>query len=204
MQEHEWSWHLSTFLRQEATIQHRVCIETPFATFDIDYFIEIGGRKLGLMFGKLDEMSQRAYSAFRDALLIDAGVVDILYRFDVTAFNEHLQDCLALIARWNPELFCERGLINIERLASNAVLAFRPAYNQSLFSLPALLDPIPSLQYGSSGLDAGNAPASAEILFRRMCRFHPEAWLPDYQRAMLFYGISQELLNRRWSVTSSE
>ena len=149
MQEHEWSWHLSTFLRQEATIQHRVCIETPFATLDIDYFVEVEGRKLGLMFGKLDELNQRAYSAFRDALLIDAGVVDILYRFDVRAFNERMQECLALVAKWNPELFCERGLINIERLASNAVLAFRPEYNQSLFSLSAILDPSQSLQNGS-------------------------------------------------------
>ena len=183
MQENEWSWYLSAYLRQEAVIHHHHCVETPYAEFVVDYLVEIGNCRLGILLGQLDELPQRASSAFRDALSIDAGIIDILYRFDEADFNDNFQDCLSLIAKWNPELFSERGLINIERLASREVLSFQPVYHLSLLALS-----FRSLQPAERTLDdefvLKEASATREdIVFRRMCRFFPDAWLPDYKQA---------------------
>ena len=190
MLEHEWSWHLTTFLCQGAEVQNKIFIETPFAEFPVDYLIELDDRRIGILFDHLDELHLRARSAFRDALLIDAGGVDILYRFNSVDFSDNLQDCMALVAKWNPELFCERGLINLERLASKEALAFRPLFDASMLAL--------SFQHAYSNTETEpilSLPPRRDIVFRRMCRFYPAAWQPDYHRALVYYGISQDQLN---------
>lgn len=67
--------------------------------------------------------------------LVPPGVLYVLRPEDIV---HRLPDVLALVAKWDPALFSERGAVNLERLSSNEARSRRvtPTCTQALLSYP--------------------------------------------------------------------
>lgn len=183
------SWQFTKYLDERATVYPRAHVDAPYADFVIDYLIEFGCVKVGFVCDHLTSQTERTLSGFRDALLVDAGFVHAVYRFTTHDLEERFQDCMLLVAKWNPDLFSTRGRMNLEMLASRPVLDFRPLYNLSLMQVPVghLTALKEADQYESS---INVVPA---LVFRRICHAYPLAWKHDYEKALSYYGVSRAL-----------
>ncbi len=187
MNDFELSWQFTKYLDERATVSPRAHVDAPYTDYVIDYLIELGCVKVGFVCDHLASQTERILSGFRDALLVDAGYVHVLYRFSTQDLEERFQDCMLLVAKWNPDLFSTRGRMNLEMLASWPVLNFRPLYNLALMQVPvgylaALKD---EDQYESS---INVVPA---LVFRRIRHAYPLAWKGDYEQALSYYGVSR-------------
>ncbi len=199
MLEDELAWHFAKYLHEEASFQDYAKITTPYATFPVDFLVELGKQRIGFMCGLMEGDNERAESGFKDALLIDAGGVDVLYRFRVQDIRDRLHDCLQLVAVWNPGLFSTRGLVNLERLSSAESRAFAPSYNQSIFVLSLSgQKPLEDVYFDEPFTWPGAAETPVEVLFRRMSRQYPAAWMFEYERALAYYGVTDDVLRRKW------
>ena len=193
------AWYLTRFLADGAGIQDQTRVQTPYAEFTVDFLIELGKHRIGFMIGHMDSDSERAESSFKDAMLIDSGGLDVIYRFRMYDLEERLYDCLQLVSAWNPSLFSYRGRVNLETLSSIEARSFKTSYNKSLFRVeisPSISD--------DSFMDEqfvwpSQEAQSSEVFFRRMCRQYPAAWLYEYERALVHYGVSPEMLRQKWA-----
>ena len=196
MLEDELAWHFTKYLHDEAAFQDSAKIRTPYAEFDVDFLVELGKQRIGFMCGLMDSENELAQSGFKDALLIDAGGLDVLYRFRKEDLEHRLHDCLQLVAAWNPGLFSQRGLVNLDILSCEGAKAFKASYNTSLFIIQPEQSPIEDALDGEAFYWPDPLP---ELVFRRMCRHYPAAWLYEYERALKHYGVSEDVLRQKWS-----
>ena len=183
MFEAELAWQFTKYLVAEAIVEPQKSVVTVYAEKKIDIAIGLEGCRLGIMFNELGSTSARARSGFRDALLLEAGSVDVLYRFDKQDLQDRLHDCLLLVAKWNPAFFSARGLVILERLSSPEARAFLPSYNTSLMAVAPCVN----------GFESYSRPG---LVFRRMCCVYPVAWKPDLEKALIHYGVSEDLLRQ--------
>ena len=193
------AWYFTRFLADGTGIQDQARVQTPYAEFTVDFLIELGKHRVGFMLGHMDNENERAESSFKDAMLIDSGGLDVIYRFRTDDLEERLYDCLQLISAWNPSLFSYRGRINLETLASVEARLFRPSYNESLFKVKVgqskAEDSFKDEYFVWPSLEA----MPTDVFFRRMCRQYPAAWLYEYERALVHYGVSPEMLRQKWA-----
>ena len=203
MLEDDLAWHLTKYLADEAALQHNATIRTLYADYNVDFLVEFGKQRIGFMCGQMDWDTDHAIANFKDALLIDAGGVDVLYRFDTADLQERMHDCLQLVAAWNPALFSQRGLVNLAMLASTATTAFQPSFALSQFTVTLDADLEENKMEDEFGGEVFAWPRresdNKEIHFRRMCRHHPAAWMAEYERALLHYGVSEDVLRQKWA-----
>lgn len=202
MLEDELAWHFTKYLAEDAAFQDHTRVQTPYAEFDVDFLVELGKQRIGFMCGHMESDNERAESGFKDALLIDAGGIDVVYRFRQEDLQLRLHDCLQIVAAWNPGLFSFRGIVNLETLASPDARAFRPSYNDSLFSLSIHNASREDRFEDEPFVWPSEGGGTTEVFFRRMDRQHPAAWLYEYERALVHYGVSPEMLRQKWSKTA--
>ncbi|MBX2822545.1 MAG: hypothetical protein KTR29_22805 [Rhodothermaceae bacterium] len=193
------AWYFTRFLADNAGIQDQARVQTPYAEYTVDFLIELGKHRVGFMVGHMGDDNARAESSFRDAMLIDSGGLDVIYRFRAQDLEERLYDCLQLVCTWNPSLFSYRGRVNLETLSSVEARAFKPTYNESLFQVA-----VGTASSADSFMDEyfvwpSQEARSTEVFFRRMCRQYPAAWLYEYERALVHYGVSPEMLRQKWA-----
>ena len=193
------AWYFARFLADGASIQEQARVQTPYAEFTVDFLIELGKHRVGFMMGHMDSDNERAESSFKDAMLIDSGGLDVIYRFHTSDLEEHLYDCLQLVSAWSPSLFSYRGRINLETLASIEARSFTPSYNESHYRVRISQTVSEDSFMNESFVWPSQETDTTEVFFRRMCRQYPAAWLYEYERALVHYGVSPEMLRQKWA-----
>lgn len=173
-------------------LQHRAVVLTPDDCFRVDFLIECdeeayGARRIGILCGETDEdyAPPLGTPKLREALLVGADAVDVLYRFrreDLT--RERLSDVLHLVAKWDPALFSRRGR---QRLRQEATPEARHATVH-----PATAEVRLSYAPGLVDVEEGKIPerptGGGELVVKRLSRLHPAAWREAYARALDGYG----------------
>ncbi|HYE56958.1 MAG TPA: hypothetical protein VD948_00560 [Rhodothermales bacterium] len=189
--EDELAWHLVKYLDPEIGLlyQHRAL--TPAGPVWVDFVVEAvlpGGlvRRIGI---DLTEASDDlALAEMRDALLVGTGALDAHYRLPAEAARVRLLDALAVLATCEPELFSERGRLNLERLATDEARTIEPAPEASAVEVPA-----PAVDEDDPW---AAAPEEAFTITRRASRF-PVTWLDAYTKALDALGVAAQADVRR-------
>ena len=102
MLEDELAWQFTKYLREEASVLHRARVQTSYAEFEVDFLVELGKQRIGFMCGGIESDNGRMETGFKDAMLIDGGGIDVIYRFRLDDLIYRIYDCLQLVASWNP------------------------------------------------------------------------------------------------------
>jgi very-short-patch-repair endonuclease len=114
----EWFLHhLVKYLAPEARYDDHVPIDTLCGPFVVDYVIRAGGRVVGFEIDGRDYHGDRDRDKSRDVAILEARGVDTIYRLRGADLFRYPNECLLAVARCDPELFSDRGRINLERLA---------------------------------------------------------------------------------------
>lgn len=167
-----FAWHLVKYLQRGSGLRYQV---TPPSTNDldlaIDFVVECEGRRVGFMCGASAQGAghDRCY----DALRMGRAAVDVLYRLRADDVEQHLHDALLLVAKWDADLFSERGHINLNTLATPEARAARPLRDETVVTV----------RY-----DEGTERAAA-LQLQRLSRSHPDGWMPAYEQACKDAGI---------------
>ncbi|MEZ4702386.1 MAG: hypothetical protein R2834_18785 [Rhodothermales bacterium] len=196
--EDELAYHLVGTLDESAGLLYRPRLATSYASFDVAFVIEKGRQRIGIQVTRQAEPREPVDTAYHDTLLIDAGLVDILYRFDEADIEERLYDGLCVIARWNPSLFSERGLARIEAQASPAARAFQPAPGQENSPI-ALVLPAAEDEWQGESFVWPSEESGVPFSCRRMSRYHPAGWMREVDEALAHFGITHEQLRGNWA-----
>lgn len=115
--EDAFAWHAVKHLSRDAVFDKQVDALTRWGLFRLDFVIRTGSRVIGV------ECDGRDYhdiwrDQMRDALILGAGVVDVVYRFPGSAIFHSPEACLYCLALCEPAAFDDRGLINLHLLTS--------------------------------------------------------------------------------------
>jgi hypothetical protein len=158
---------------------------TPYNCFRLDLLIERESdsknvpERVGVLIGERSEAE--GAPALYDALIVGAGAVDVLYRFDPEGLAAHLNDALALMHQHDAALF-ERD----ERLlaaASQGPCAGAMQGPETRLSYPA-----PPVE-----VTPGQLPERPEdppdLVMRRLSTAAPAAWSEDYRRALDHFRV---------------
>lgn len=184
--EDELAWHLVKYLDPEVGLlyQHRAI--TPAGPVWVDFVVEQVGpsglvRRVGL--DLTEDTDDLASAEMRDALLVGTGALDAHVRLPAQAARTRLLDALAVLAACEPALFSPRGLVNLERLASDAARTVTPDPQGACVTVPA-----PAVDEDDPW---AAAPEEAFTLTRRVSRF-PRTWLDAYTRALDALGVADD------------
>jgi hypothetical protein len=198
--EDEFAWHLVKYLNPSTALSYQYEAETPCGKFWIDFVVEAGPFRIGFELGDMEGQPDEEQEGMRDAAIIGCGAVDVLYRLRAADVAYHLNDALAVIARWQPELFSARGHINLNTLASPelAACAPRPADTEVNVMYGIATD-----EYdGEAFTWPGDEQAPPSLVVRRLALGYPAGWLCAYDRALVHYGVSPDDLKHRWAKTA--
>ncbi len=118
------AYSLTKYLSPLVSLDKQVEIETACGRFRPDFIVR--GRSKVLAFECDGEKYHsiglkgraRSRDQWRDAMLLNSHPLDAIYRFRGKDIFHHIEDCLYVVSRWDPEIFSERGLVNLEALAS--------------------------------------------------------------------------------------
>ena len=195
------AWHLVKYLHPDASLMYNVRIQTPSITFELDFVIEYGDIRVGIMCG-LDKGAEQSHQeSLHYALMLEGGFVDTVFRFREEDLEARLHDALYVMARWSPEVFSERGRINLATLARPEAQTFVPQYGHAmariLYALPELEDNF------EVHADEWSSPwAPEELVVRRLTRSEPAAWIREYNQALAYYRIPADWLGQRLARTA--
>lgn len=168
-----FAWHLVKYLQRGSGLRHHVAgPSVKGLDLTIDFVVEYEGRLIGFMCGASPEGD--AHDRRCDALRIGRAAVDVLYRLRADDIEQHLHDALLLIARWDADLFSERGRINLHTLATPEARATQPRRN----------DTVLTVRYGEG------ISGSAALRVQRLSQSHPDGWMPAYEQACNDVGVS--------------
>ncbi|MDX1548879.1 MAG: hypothetical protein R3247_17905 [Rhodothermales bacterium] len=197
--EDEFAWHLVKYLEPITGLRYQVRVETPCAPLWVDFVVEHGARRIGFELGEPETVAEAEQDRLRDALLLGAGGLDVLYRFRAPDLLYRPHDALHLAARWDRALFSERGRINLQTLASPEARTCHPRPQDTVarivYDAPALEGTIDDEAF------AYPEDVPAELVVRRLSRAQPGAWMPAYDAALKQYGIPEDALTTRWAKT---
>ncbi len=194
--EDDLAYQLVATLAEKAGLQYKVRMGTSYASFEVTFLVEHGRQRVGIQVTRASEDAVAA--AFYDTLLVDAGLVDILYRIDEADLQSRLFDSLCLIARWNPGLFSDRGLAKIEAQASPAARVFYPTPGQESGPIALILPPEEDGWMGEAFIWPCDE-AGVRLTVRRMSRYHPAGWMREVDEALAHFGITVDQLRGQWA-----
>lgn len=190
-----FAWHLVKYLAPTSGLRYKV--SAPAAGRlrpGIDFLVEQGTRRIAFM---IDTPGAEADDRLHDGLLMGLGAVDVLYRFRAEDLSHRLHDVLYLASRWDPDLFSERGRINLNTLASPEARACQPgAADTSVQLRYTQADPAHSHAFD---LQAPDAPRSTRCVVRRLSQQHATGWKAAYERAVEQVDAARAGATRRWA-----
>jgi hypothetical protein len=192
----EFAWHIVKYLREDAVLRSEVSLETPAAFFTVDFVAEVPGpirpRRIAIECGGERNLRDHQRRLRRDATLIASNrpdgqpVVDALYRLRGSDLLDHMEDCLYLVAQWErsapagspptPDLFSERGRINLETLATREAKNLRLRPEQAAAMVTYEIDPEQEEYFSERHLWHTANGTNPFILLRRFDRRFSEAW----------------------------
>ena len=122
--EHLFALNAIKYLKRSINFQKQVEVKTICGRFRMDFVADTGSKRVAFECDG-SEYHNPSRDEWRDAMILGAGAVDVIYRLRGSDLTYHLEDCLFLASQWDPEIFSERGLINLERLASDEVRSYK-------------------------------------------------------------------------------
>jgi hypothetical protein len=118
--EDDFAYHITKYLDPTIRLTPQYEVKTICGTFRLDFVAEAAGRKIGFECDGKD-FHDVSRDEWRDAMILGSKSIDAIYRMRGSDIYYHINDILHFISRWNPELFSQRGLLNLQTLASDAV-----------------------------------------------------------------------------------
>ena len=170
-----FAWHLVKYLRRGSGLRYHVAgPSVKEIDLTLDFVVESEGRRVGFMCG----VSPKGHAHDRrcDALRIGRAAVDVLYRLRANDVEQHLHDALLLVAKWDADLFSERGRINLNTLATPEARAARPRRNETVVTVH---------------YEEGNANDDSALHLQRLSQSHPDGWMPAYEQACEQRGLAR-------------
>jgi hypothetical protein len=189
--EDELAWHLVKYLDPEVGLLYQHRVATPAGPVWVDFVVETvleGGLVRRVGFDLTEPSDDLGLAEMRDALLVGTGALDAHYRLPAEAARTRLLDALAVLAQCEPNLFSERGRVNLERLASDEARVVSLAPQAATIEVPA-----PAVDVDDPW---AAAPEEAFNLTRRASRY-PVTWLDAYTKALDALGVATEPELRR-------
>jgi very-short-patch-repair endonuclease len=121
--EQRFAWLAHKYFRNR-TLRSQV----PVARYRLDFvFDQVAFECDGFRFhsSRFDQERDR----LRDHAILESGIVNTIYRIPGRCLVFRPEDCFYAISRWDPDLFSDRGLINLKHLVSDEIHAsFTAAY----------------------------------------------------------------------------
>ena len=116
--EYSFGSTLSKYLHGENVLEPQVSVATITGTYRLDFVARRQGRQVAF---ECDgrEFHDAGRDEWRDAMILGAEAVDVIYRFRGHDIFYNLEDCLFLVSAWEPELFSPRGVGHLKQLASD-------------------------------------------------------------------------------------
>ena len=112
-----FAYNIIKYLHSSANLQRQYEVSTICGIYRLDFIIEHENEKIAF------ECDGREYhnwqrDEWRDAMILGAKAVNCIYRLRGTDLYKHVDDCIFQISQEHPYLFSDRGLINLNILAS--------------------------------------------------------------------------------------
>lgn len=198
----EFAWHIVKYLREDAVLKSEVELETGGiagpAFFAVDFVVEVEGvgadagrtRRVAFECGGGRSLRDHQRRLRRDASLVASDgadgrpLVDALYRLRGSDLLDHMDDCLYLVNQWEtaapgtPDLFSERGRINLHTLATREAKNLRLRPEQAAALVTYEIDPEEEEYFSERHLWHAANGTNPFILLRRFDRRFSEAWEP--------------------------
>ena len=121
--EEVFAYAIVKYLDADVDFHTQYPVETLCGRFRLDFVAEVGARKVGFECDGA-EFHDEGHDEWRDAMILGDHKVDAIYRLRGTDIHRRLDDCLHLLARLEPELFSERGRMNLRTLATPRLREF--------------------------------------------------------------------------------
>ncbi len=197
--EDEFAWQLVKYLQPITGLRYQVKVATPCANVWVDFVVECGTRRVGFEVGSLEDATDddSTETAYRDALVLGSGALDVRYRIRGADLLYRPHDALHVVAAWEPGLFTERGRINLHTLASPEARGCRVRLHETVCRI-VYEAPTAAGEVDGEAFD-WPADVPADLVVRRLSRAQPGAWMRDYDAALLHYGVSDEAVSRQWA-----
>ncbi len=110
-----FAWHSTKYISDEVTFDNQVWVNTEHGRFRIDFVLS--DRKQGVAVECDGHDFHDAFrDEFRDAILLGEGHFETIYHFRGCDLTYYPEDCLWLISILDPDLFSERGRLNLNQL----------------------------------------------------------------------------------------
>jgi hypothetical protein len=116
--EEDFAYHLTKYLDTTISLIPQHEVSTICGTFRIDFVAQGPAGLIGFECDGKD-FHERDRDEWRDAMILGTKSVDAIYRLRGSDIYYHIEDIIYIIARWNTELFSQRGLLNLQTLASD-------------------------------------------------------------------------------------
>ncbi len=189
----ELAWHLVKYLREDARLTSEVGVEIAagpshgpaYFTLDLAVDVPVDGlpgttRRVAFEAGAPGRSALRDHDRLvrRDATVLAVGAADAVVRLRGSDLLHHMVDVLFLVAQWDPELFSERGRINLRTLASPEAKAMTVRPEQPSVLVPYALDPDDASAAPERHLWHVANGQTPHILVRRLDRRLPAVWAP--------------------------
>lgn len=118
--EDDFAYHITKYLEPTISFTPQYEVKTICGTFRLDFVAEVAGVKIGFECDGKD-FHNESRDEWRDAMILGSKGINAIYRMRGADLYYHINDILYFIAKWNPELFSKRGVLNLQALASDAV-----------------------------------------------------------------------------------
>jgi len=102
-------------LHPNAHLESQVSVDTICGRFRLDFVVTRRGRMVAVECDGKDYHDE-GRDEWRDAMVLGAEAVDVIYRFRGSDLTYHLNDCLFLISQWEPDLVSPAGFLPALRL----------------------------------------------------------------------------------------
>jgi hypothetical protein len=115
-----FAWDVHKFLGNFVSLAKQEEAQTPFGLFKIDFVAKTrAGRRIGFECDGKDYHKDKQRDQLRDAVILNAGHVDLIYRFRGQDLFYHSTECLYFLTFWEPDLFGVTGTYQLSLLASD-------------------------------------------------------------------------------------
>jgi len=118
--EDTFAWNLSKYMNSDLRLDKQVELSTPWGIFILDFVVECKSDRIAFECDGKD-FHDVGRDEWRDAMILGGAHVDTIYRLRGTDLIHHIEDCLFVISRLEPQIFSERGRVNLETLASGCI-----------------------------------------------------------------------------------
>lgn len=110
-----FAYHFMKYQLPETTLYPQVQINTICGPYWLDFAAKYNDKIIGIECdGKDYHDTNRDF--WRDSMILGTGTIDAIYRFSGQDLNYHINDCLFLLSESEPQIFSERGIINLRQL----------------------------------------------------------------------------------------